>query len=94
MAIRLYDPGGEAPAHSASLAPRLTSLKGLRIGVLANGKVNGDVLARETARLFAERHGSVLVADENKHNATRICPPDLLGSLRQRCDFLITAVGD
>jgi hypothetical protein len=76
------------------MAPRPASLAGLRIGLLANGKHNGDVLARETACLFVERDGAVIVADENKRNASRICPPELLASLAQRTDLLITAVGD
>ena len=94
MTIRLYDPGGDPPEHVATLAPRLASIDGLRIGILANGKVNGDVLARETARMFVERHGACIAADESKGNATRICPPNLLASIAERSDLLITAVGD
>jgi hypothetical protein len=94
MTIRLYDPGGDPPEHVATLAPRPRGLQGLRIGVLANGKVNGDVLARETARLFVERQGCSVTAVENKGNATRICPPELLASIAGQSDLLITAVGD
>jgi hypothetical protein len=94
MTIRLYDPGGEPPEHTAVLAPRLTRLEGLRIGLLANGKVKGDLLARETAELFVQRHAATVVADENKGNATRICPPHMIASLAARSDLLITAVGD
>ena len=94
MTIRLYDPGGDPPEHVATMAPRLASMEGLRIGILANGKVNGDVLARETARLFVQGRGACIAAEENKGNATRICRPELLDSLARRSDLLITAVGD
>ncbi len=94
MTIRLYDPGGASPGHSAVAALRLESLQGKRIAILANGKHNGDVLARETAKLFEERHGCAVVMEENKGNATRICPPEILAALTKDADFLITAVGD
>lgn len=94
MTIRLYDPGGEPPEHVAVLARRLTRLDGLRIGLLANGKTNADVLIRETATLFESRHGCSVTAVENKGNATRVCPPELLRSISERSDLLITAVGD
>jgi hypothetical protein len=94
VTLRLYDPVSEIDVSRLSFAPRLQSLAGLKIGLLANGKAKSDVLARETARFFTEAYGAEVVADENKGNASRPCPPDLLRSLAERSDLLITAVGD
>lgn len=94
MSLKLYDPTVEAPSTNATAAPRLSSLEGLRIGLLSNGKVHADVLLRETARCFEEHHGCTVVAEENKRGASVICPPDLLGQIAGDVDFMITAVGD
>ena len=94
MTIRLMDPGGSATAVERSLAPRLGSLEGQRIALLTNGKHNADVLLRETAALFAERHGCREVDFFDKRNAGNPCRPDRLEALCEEADFLITAVGD
>ncbi len=94
MSLKLYDPTAEAPSTNATPAPRLASLDGLRIGLLSNGKVNADLLLRETARCFEEQHGCTVVSEENKRAASTICPPGLLGQIAADIDFMITAVGD
>lgn len=94
MSLRLLDPTGEAPKAQLRLAPRPETLEGMTIGLLANGKTNSEALLRETARLFVERHGCNVVAEENKWNATQICPPAMLQGIAERADLLITAVGD
>lgn len=94
MSQRLLDPTSDAPRAELRRAPRPDTLDGLSIGLLANGKTNSEELLRETARLFEERHGCRVVAEENKGNATQICNPALLRSIAERADLLITAVGD
>jgi hypothetical protein len=94
MSLRLLDPTGDALKAELRLAPRPETLERLSIGLLANGKTNSEALLRETARLFVERHGCSVVAEENKGNATQICAPAMLQSIAERADLLITAVGD
>jgi hypothetical protein len=40
------------------LAPRPSSLRGLRVGILDNGKPNADALLGRVAELLAERAGT------------------------------------
>lgn len=94
MPIRLCDPTVAAPERQASAAPRLKNLEGLRIGLLANGKVNSPELLHATARLFEERLHCTVVADEDKRDASRPCSRELLEAILARADFLITAAGD
>lgn len=94
MTIRLMDPGGTGTTVERSLAPRLASLTGQRMALLTNGKHNADVLLRETAAVFAERHGCREVGFFDKRNAGNPCPADRLEALSEEADFLITAVGD
>lgn len=97
MSVRLYDPTVDDMRERQELtgAPRPARLEGARIGLLANGKVNSDVLLREVAQLFVERHGCRVTLEENKRNATRPCPPELLERIAKAdVDFMVTAVGD
>ena len=96
MTVLLYDPTvDDLDERAAARAPRLPDLQGRSIGLLTNGKVNADVLLRETARLFEERHGCQVVLMEDKGNASRPAPPEMLQRIAAAdVDFMITAVGD
>ncbi len=94
MSIRLIDPTVPSAMNAHATAPRLGDLEGLRIGLLGNGKVNADVLLEQTAQLFAERHGCRVLELEEKGHAGKPCPPDLLKSIADESDFLLTAAGD
>ncbi len=96
MTIQLYDPTvDDLEQRDASEAPRLPNLQGRTIGLLTNGKGNADVLLRETARLFEERHGCRVILEEDKGNASRPAPPELLQRIAAAdVDFMVTAVGD
>ena len=94
MSLELLDPTGQTPETGYCAAPRLSSLDGLRIGLLSNGKVNADRLLRLTAERFVEDHDCRVVCDTAKPNASRIAAPQVLRDLSHDVDFLITAVGD
>ena len=94
MTLRLVDPTVESSLDAHVIAPRLGDLEGLRSGLLTNGKVNADVLLRETAELFAKRHDCRVLDLQEKGHAGKPCPPDLLAKIAQESDFLLTAAGD
>jgi hypothetical protein len=58
MKMDVLDPRGIAPSDVKPAARRPASLRGLRIGVLDNGKPNADVLLIRVAELLAERTGA------------------------------------
>ena len=92
--MQLYDPTVQSPAHDFHRAAPLASINGQKIGLLTNSKVNADVLLRETAALFAQRHGCEVLEMASKSNASAPAPGETLASLADDCDFLITAMGD
>lgn len=94
MRIQLMNPKGATHQPERRPAARPTSLEGLTIGLLSNQKANAANLLNETAKWFVDRHGCSTLAIENKHDASRPAAPELLHSIAQRSDFLITAAGD
>ena len=94
MAITLMAPGGRGARADRTMAPRLSSLGGQRIALLANGKANAEALLQETAALFVRDFGCQVVGFVDKGNASRPALPEHHRQLAGAGDFLITAVGD
>ena len=92
--MQLYDPSVPPPQRGYTRAPALASLDGTTIGLLTNGKVNGDVLLEETAALFVARHNCTVVPLFSKSNASAPAPDGKLEEIVGQADFLMTAMGD
>ncbi|MEM7407995.1 MAG: hypothetical protein AAF458_22080 [Pseudomonadota bacterium] len=92
--MELMDPTVPPPQRGYARAPALTALQGKTIGLLTNGKVNGDVLITETAALFSARHGCEVTPMFSKNNASAPAPDGLLEEIAGQADFLLTAMGD
>ena len=82
------DSHGGPPAKTA---PRLDSLEGKTIGLLWNGKANGDVALRRAAELIGERHTDVKF---KFYSGSMPCPPELLDELVNECDAAIGCTAD
>jgi len=76
------------------LARRISDVNNRKIGILINGRNNAELLARETARFYQERHRCTVVSCIEKQQATSPCPDEHLKALSSDCEFLITSVGD
>jgi len=61
---------------------------------LANGKRNSAELLRHVYDVLKETNDIALGVEENKGNASRPCPGDLLSNVADSCDVVITASGD
>ena len=92
--ITLVDPSGTSATPKRTMAPRLATLSGLKMGLLTNGKANADVLLNETAALFTAEFGCAVSGFVDKRNAGRPALPEHHRQLAAEADFLITAVGD
>ncbi len=92
--MRLVDPTVQSSAPPRTQAARLAQLDGLKIGLLWNTKVNGDVLLTETAKLFHERHNCTVLDSRTKRNAGAPAPAETLAQIANEADFLITSMGD
>lgn len=92
--MKLIDPTVRAPERVSHRAPRLASIDGLTVGLLANGKVNADLLLQETAALFQARHGCTVAPILSKSNASAPAPTQTIHDVASGCDFMLTAMGD
>ena len=93
---RILDPTlADAPAPVAfARAPRPHALRGLTVGLLANGKSNGMALLDGIVERLRERHGIGEVVRAAKTNASSPVSEGDLEHLAKRCSVVITAIGD
>lgn len=92
--MQLVDPTVQSPDLQNARAPKLAALEGRTVGLLSNGKLNAELLLRETAALFVERHGCTVAELVEKSNASAPAGPKRIEELVARSDFLLTANGD
>ena len=93
---RILDPTLAATAAPAtfSRAPRPRALRGLTVGLLANGKSNGMALLDGIAVRLRERHAIGEVVRAAKSNASAPVSDEDAERLAKRCAVVITAIGD
>ncbi len=94
MAILMLDPTGTEARLETRLAKRDGGLSGKRLGLLANGKRNADVLLRMVGGLLVERYGVQEPVFVDKRDASRPASDGVLDELLPRCDVVVTAIGD
>lgn len=90
--VVILDPVGHVLPQSHSLAERPTSLVGLRIGFLHNGKPGGEVVLEALKeRMQSELRPAAVVWRRKTHPSA---PASFLDELARECDVVIAAVGD
>lgn len=72
-------------------APRLEKLEGKKIGLLWNGKANGDIALKRTAALIQERVPDV---EFRFYSGSMPCSPSLLAKVAEECDAAISCTAD
>ena len=92
--LTILDPTVQALPNSTSLAPRLQSLDGTVVGLLVNGKRNSDELLRSVYSLLQDTYQFKGVVELNKRDVSRPAPQHIIDELLERCDLVITAIGD
>ena len=92
--VEVLDPTISPRKENTLLADRPESLDGAIVGLLANGKRNSEELLKYVYEILNEKHNLGVMITDNKGNASRPCPPDLLQNMAEKCDVVITASGD
>lgn len=96
----VYLPDSAPGPEPATLAPSPSSLAGLRIAVLDNGKPNADVVMTRAAQSLASRVGASVSLVTKKGpqglsaNAAIPCAPDIFDRLVAEADIVITGAAD
>ena len=91
--VQILDPTDERRPPQRRLAPRPEALSGT-IGLLDIAKPRGDVLIDRLAELITEQAPGVTVKRYRKPTFTRPAPTELLGQMKEECDFVIEALAD
>jgi hypothetical protein len=89
--IRVYLPTGAVDIRARALAPRLTSLRGARIGILDNCKEFADVVLRGVAEALQRDFGVEQVRFWQKSYLGIASP--YAHEMAAECDAVINGVG-
>jgi hypothetical protein len=91
----ILDPTGQsARTRAASLAPRVSDLRGIRLGLLDNAKANaGRVLETLAEQLRAQHHIGQVSLYTKSYFGTPV-EEDRAQEIAQSCDAVIAGVGD
>jgi hypothetical protein len=91
---RILDPTIRIRPRPFTNAPRPSSLRGLTIGLLANGKSNGMAVLDRLAENLEARHGVGEVVRVRKTSASAPARPEDADRLAGVCAVVLTAIGD
>jgi len=94
MTITILDPTVAPDVTEAVMAKRVTGLDGKVLGLLANGKVNGDRLLTLVRDELGARYDVREVVVMTKPGASVTADDATLEALASRCDVVVTAIGD
>lgn len=90
----IVDPAAEEKSTTLSLAPRLDTLTGVRLGLIDNTKHMALPLLREVEALLKERFGVASFAYYRKENPSVPTPAAILAEMTATCDGVIHGVAD
>ncbi len=94
LTTTVLNPAAEGTAVIQKLAPRLSSLQGVTVGLIDNHKGNSDVYLEALAELFKEQFGVARVINYRKDSQSIPTPPEALDDLASQCQAIIHAVAD
>ncbi len=94
QANTLLHTAAEDVAQKQSLAPRLSDLQGVTVGLIDNHKRNADVFLAELGRVFQEEYGVAKVVSYKKPSQSMPTPDEVMDQLSEECDAIVHAVAD
>ena len=92
--MKIYDPRGVVAAQARDISPRISSLQGLRLGILDNTKWNANKLVRALRDELQVTHQLKPGGYYRKESFSRFAEPRLLDEIKAQSDLVVTAIGD
>jgi hypothetical protein len=92
--VRIVNPAAEDVSVHFSLAARLPSLRGTRIGVINNSKHMASEFLETLEVLLRKQYGVEHFDRYEKLNAAIPSPPDLIQRFVESCDAVVHGVAD
>jgi hypothetical protein len=93
-ALGIMSPVDPDADHKWKAPPRLDTLVGKCGGFLANKKANAEVLLKDVKDLMQERYGLGEAIMIDKYIYSRPASEEIIESLANDCDFVVTAIAD
>jgi hypothetical protein len=90
----LISPVNEATVAESSMAPRLPSLRGKRVGLLDNSKSKAGKMLDTVAAILNVQYGFTDIVRHRKPSASKPAAPEAIAELVRTCDLVIVGVGD
>lgn len=90
----VVDPTAEDQPVSQSIAPRLVTLAGTRIGLIDNSKHMALPTLQAIEALLKERYGVAAFSYYRKDNPSVPTPPDVLADMGRTCDAVLHGIAD
>ena len=92
--IRVYDPTSRNAEQAITLAPRPTSLRGLRIGLVENTKYNSSALLLRIAAILEREYDAKSHILRNKRTPGTPVDEKTIEEFKTAVDVAIAGVGD
>ena len=93
MTLRVLDPRLDAEGEATRLAPALSSLHGMVIGLLDNAKIGTARFYDHVEDILRSRFGVREFIRRRKPDSSRPAPPEMLGEL-SGADAIVSGIGD
>lgn len=90
----IYDPRGKLEVEKKTIAERVGSLGGLRLGVLDNTKWNAGKLLRNTVTVLGQEVNFGEVHFYKKESFSKDAAPELISRIASENDIALVAIGD
>jgi hypothetical protein len=90
----LISPVNDATVAESALAPRLSGMRGKRVGLLDNSKSKADRILETVAAILNTRYDFTNIVHHRKPSASKPASPEIIKALANTCDLVIVGVGD
>jgi hypothetical protein len=90
----LINPQNEPTLATSSLAPRLSTLQGKRVGLLDNSKSKAGKMLDTVAAILDTTYGFTAIVRHRKPSASKPADPAVINDLASTCDLVVAGVGD
>jgi hypothetical protein len=92
--MKMFDPTSGPLEPGVSLAARPASLRGLRLGLVENTKVNSSAILEKLAERLSARHGTSVTARNRKRSPSHEIDDTAVQALSTETDLVISGIGD
>jgi hypothetical protein len=92
--MKMFDPTSRPVEAAVTLAARPAGLRGLRLGLVENTKVNSSTILEKLAERLAVRHGTRVTVRTRKRSPSHEIVEADIRTLGASADLVLSGIGD